>query len=92
MEKQYAIADAKNSLTSIIRDIETGDSIKLTRHGKAVAVLMGIKEYELLKRQKGSFWQLLMEFRSGIEKEAIDISESDFTGLRDASSGKEVDL
>jgi antitoxin Phd len=92
MEKQYAIAEAKNNLTSIIRDIETGIPIKLTRHGKAVAVLLGIKEYELLKRQKGNFLQLLMEFRSGIEKEVIDISDSDFTGLRDVSSGKEVDF
>ncbi|MDX9785206.1 MAG: type II toxin-antitoxin system Phd/YefM family antitoxin [Desulfobacterales bacterium] len=92
MEKQYSVADAKNSLTSIIHDVETGVPVKLTRHGKPVAILLSIREYDFLKKNKGSFWQLLMEFRNSMEKEGIDISDSDFAGLRDVTSGREVNI
>ena len=40
MERQIPIAKAKNRLTAIIHDVENGPAVKLTRHGKPVAVLL----------------------------------------------------
>ena len=91
MENQYSIAEAKNKLPSIIHSVEKGPSVKLTRHGKPVAVLLSIQEYERLNLKKQEFWRALKTFRKLIEKEDIVISNADFKRLRDSSPGREVD-
>ena len=91
MEKQFSIAEAKNNLTSMIHDVEAGTPLKLTRHGKPVAVLLSIQEYELLKAEKGNFWSKLIEFRKEIEKENVEITDADFTDLRDSFPGRKAD-
>ena len=53
-------------------------------------MLLSIQEYELLSRKKEKFWSALTSFRKIIEKEGIEISDSDFEGLRDVSTGREV--
>ena len=60
MEDQYTIAEAKNRLPSIIHSVEKGPSVKLTRRGRPVAVLLSIAEHERLHEQKGNFWASLM--------------------------------
>jgi antitoxin Phd len=92
MEEQFTIADAKNKLPSIIHAVETGQAVKLTRHGKPVAVLLSIKEYQRLNRKKEGYWRALHSFRKHMEEEDVFITEEDFDGARDNSSGREVDL
>jgi prevent-host-death family protein len=92
MAKQFSIAEAKGKLPSIIHSVEDGPSVQLTRHGKPVAVLLSIREYELLMLKKKGFWSALMEFRNAIEKEDIKITDDDFKGLRDTSFGREREL
>ncbi len=91
MEKQYSIAEAKNKLPSIIHAVEKGPSVRLTRRGRPVAVLLSIQEYEHLSRKKEGFWRALKAFRRQAEKEGVEISSADFMGLRDQSAGREVD-
>ena len=91
MENQYSIAEAKNKLPSIIHSVERGPSVKLTRRGRPVAVLLSIQEYERLSQKKKDFWLALKSFRKIAEKEGIEISNADFKGLRDYSPGREVD-
>lgn len=57
-----------------------------------VAVLLSIQEYERLSRKYTGFWSALSEFLRKIEDEGIEISDSDFKGLRDLSPGREVEL
>ena len=90
MQKQFSIAEAKNRLPAIIHDVEKGPCVELTRHGKPVAVLLSIQEYEELSRKYTGFWNAVSEFRRKAEDEAIEISDTDFKGLRDLSSGREV--
>ena len=93
MEKQhYSIAEAKTKLPSIVHMVEKGPSVKLTRHGKPVAVLLSIQEYERLGQKQGNFWNSLATFRKTMVKEGIEITDSDFKGLRDLSEGREVEL
>jgi antitoxin Phd len=92
MEDQYTIAEAKNRLPSIIHSVENGPSVKLTRRGRPVAVLLSIAEYERLHRQKGNFWASLLKFRKNIENLDFEISDMDFTGLRDKTPGREFSL
>ena len=92
MERQFTIAEAKSRLPAIIHSVEDGPYVQLTRHGKPVAVLLSIREYELLVLKKKGFWSALMKFRSAMEKEGIQIADADFEGLRDTSFGREREL
>jgi antitoxin Phd len=92
MENQCSIAEAKNKLPSIIHAVEKGFPVKLTRYGRAVAVLLSIKEYERLSLRSEGFWRALESFRGLMEKEDVPIDGGDFEGLRDGSHGREVEL
>ena len=93
MEEQYTIVDAKNKLTSIIHSVETGQAVKLTRHGKPVAVLLSIKDYQRLNRKREGYFSALNSWRKNMGKEGgVVFSGEEFEGVRDNSSGREVDL
>ena len=92
MEKQYSIAEAKSKLPAIIHSVEEGPLVKLTRHGKPVAVLLSIREYEQLVHKKKGFWNALTEFRKALKKADIEITDADFELLRDTSIGRESEL
>ena len=92
MQKQFSISEAKNRLPTIVHYVEKGPSVELTRRGKPVAVLLSIQEYVQLSRKYSGFWRALSEFRRKVEDEGIEISDRDFKGLRDQSSGREVEL
>ena len=89
METQYTISEAKNRLPSIVHSVERGPSVKLTRRGRPVAVLLSIKEYENLLHKNIGFWNALTDFRKQVAE--LGISDKDFVGLRDRSSGRTVD-
>lgn len=91
MEKQFSIAEAKNKLPAIVHSVEEETFVKLTRHGKPVAVLISIREFERLTRRKEGFWNALTEFRQDLMKENIKITDTDFEGLRDRSLGREYE-
>lgn len=92
MEKKITIAKAKSRLLAIVHSVEDGPSVKLTRHGKPVAVLLSIREYEQLAKNKMGFWIALTKFRSVLEKEDIKITDADFRNLRDTSPGREREM
>ena len=92
MQKQFSISEAKNRLPAIIHYVEKGPYVELTRRGKPVAVLLSIQEYERLSRKYTGFWNTLLQFRRKVEDEGIEISDSDFKGLRDLSVGRKVEL
>ena len=92
MQKQFSISEAKNKLPTIIHYVEKGPYVELTRRGRPVAVLLSIQEYERLSRKYTGLWGAISEFRRNLEDEGIEISDKDFEGLRDLSSGREVEL
>lgn len=92
MRDQYSIAEARNKLPSIVHAVEKGASVKLTRHGRPVAVLMSLKHYEKLNREKGSYWEAVKHFRHIVGKEGVQITDADFEGIRDKSYGRKVEL
>ena len=92
MDKQFSIDDAKSKLRALIYSVEDGQSVKLTRHGKPVAVLSSIHDYELLSKNRMDFWKALSDFRSRLALEDISITDADFEGIRDASTGREREI
>jgi len=92
MKRQFSIAEAKNKLPSIIHQVEKGPSVKLTRRGEPVAVLLSVHEYERLDQKTRGFWNALMTFRQVLQDEAVEITDLDFERLRDSSAGREVEF
>jgi prevent-host-death family protein len=88
MQIEISVSEVKKNFSSVIRDVEAGSPVRLTRRGKAVAVLIPFHDYE---NKKTGFWEELMMLRQTIENEGIDISDSDFAGLRDPSPGREAE-
>ena len=92
MERQFTIAEAKSRLPAIIHSVEDGPSVKLTRHGKPVAVLLSIREYEQLAKTNTGFWSAFTKFRNNLGKEDMKITDADFEDLRDISTGREKEI
>jgi prevent-host-death family protein len=90
MESQYTISQAKNKLPAIVHSVEKGPSVKLTRRGRPVAVLLSITEYEKLSTKRKNFWEALTALRK--QAGNVDISDGDFEDLRDHSLGRAGNL
>jgi prevent-host-death family protein len=88
--KEYSIAEARDQFTAIVRDLETRPSIRLTRRGKPVAVLLSIEEYERLAAGRTRFWENYQAFLAANDLDQLDIEPATFEGLRDLSPGREV--
>jgi prevent-host-death family protein len=88
--KSFSIADARNRLTRVVHEVETGQPVELTRRGKPVAVIVSAREFERLARRRGCFSSALRRFRTEnhLQKEGIDPRL--FVKIRDASPGREV--
>jgi antitoxin Phd len=88
MDKTVSVAEAKNNLPSIIHEVEQGATVKITRHGKSVAVVVRQQNYEQMKEKGQNFWESLGKFRKLLLAEGIVFKESDFIDLRDDTAGR----
>jgi prevent-host-death family protein len=50
MTKSFSIAEAKTHLSDYVRQVEQGNSILITRHGKPVAALVSAEALEHVER------------------------------------------
>jgi prevent-host-death family protein len=91
LEDQYTISEAKNRLPALVHSLDKGPIVKLTRHGRPVAVLISIQEYERLVQKKEGFWDVLTEFRLKANVQQSEISDKDFETLRDDSCGRDFE-
>ncbi len=90
MLRQYSIVEARDHFTSLVRKVEQGTAVELTRHGKPVAVLISMAEYQKLNGERSSFWDALTRFRNSVDLQQLDIQPEIFENLRDSSPGREV--
>ena len=54
MSKNRSVSDVKAKLSEYIRDAQRGDPVVITRHGKAIAALVGSEELETLQRLRAA--------------------------------------
>ena len=94
MSEQHSIADASSHLDELVRKAEEGEEVELTRDGKAVAVLIGRREYERVNGQpRRTFADALEEFRRSADFTEVDINPDEIWGdVRDPDPGRDVDL
>jgi antitoxin Phd len=89
--QSYSITDARSQLPKIIHTVEEGDVTQLTRRGKPVAVLLSVKEYEiLLKQKKGSLLQAIATYRSLKKSTDEELTSKDVDSWRDKETGRKL--
>jgi prevent-host-death family protein len=88
--KQFSIAQARARLAEIVRAVERGLRVELTRRGKPVVVLLSPEEYGRISNGSTTFEKAYEEFRNRFDLEALNLSPDLFEGLRDRSPGREV--
>jgi prevent-host-death family protein len=94
--RDTSIKEAKSSLTSLLREVEKGRTVRLTRRGKAVAVLLSERQYERLSTA-GKPGRDFLRFLSGWRREVIAkglpfLSDAELAALRDRSPGRSTTI
>ena len=75
---EATISHLKNHLAEIVRDVENGQDIQITRHGKPVAVMVSLERYSrAFSSGKGIFnayqrWRTLHPEASGFTNEEVE--------------------
>ena len=87
MTRQYSISEARNNLPNIVKDVEHGPSIELTRRGRPVAVLVSIDHFQRLNSKRHDLWTGIQDFRVGHNLSNLGIDEV-YADIRDRSPGR----
>jgi len=90
MSKRVSIADARDSLPALVRSVEHGQPVELTRRGKLVAVLVSSHDYEKLTNGSRDLWTAIQKFRSEHDLTELLVDEV-FANVRDRAPGREVE-
>jgi prevent-host-death family protein len=90
---EISIAEAKTQLTRLIRQVERGESVHITRRGKPVAVLLSENEYARLRRGQSQrdFWDLITEMRADPAFEPVDWTDEEVDSWRDRQPAREFE-
>jgi len=92
MESRVSISKAKDNLPAIIHAVEEGSTVQLTRHGKAVAVLLSLERYRHLSVGQRDYWQALMAFRQNCAPADLVEDSAVFMEVRDRSRGRNFEI
>lgn len=85
------LAQARAELPSLLKAVERGAEIEITRRGTPVAVVLSVAERDRLARGRRNFGEAFDAFvKSG--GLAAPIPSDDFANLRDRSPGRKVRL
>ena len=77
--KRYSIAEAKNQLPAVIHEVEQGEPIEITRHGRAVAIVLSISDYLQLSNARPDLWEA---YQSWCERRS-ELTDADVDGMAD---------
>ena len=93
MTDKHSIAEARRNLPKLVRAVEHGMAVELTRRGKPVAVLVGCKRFERLASSRRSFLTAYQVFRneSDLTELALDPDKL-FARQREKTPGRDVRL
>lgn len=81
---EVSIAEARNRLTRLVQRAEAGETVRITRRGRPVAVLLSEREYGRLRAPKVDLAGFLAAWRSDMEAGGIPFpDEETFARVRD---------
>ena len=81
------IAQAKNHLPKLIHLAEAGDDIRISRHGKLVAVMISAERYQQHFNTGTGVFQAIMQWR---EKQlSLELTDAEVDSWRDRTDARE---
>jgi prevent-host-death family protein len=92
MAKRYSIAEARSNLPTIVDQAEAGQEIELTRRGKAVAVVVSLREFARLRGERVLFGDAYRRFLTTHALSDVGLDEAALTVTRDTGAGRKVPL
>ena len=92
LTKRYSIAEARSNLPTVVREVESGLEIELTRRGKPVAVVVSRREYERLRGSRAQFSEVYKNFLTKFPLDEFGLDDDLFESVRNRSAGRRVEL
>ncbi|WP_394751857.1 type II toxin-antitoxin system Phd/YefM family antitoxin [Crenothrix sp.] len=87
--KTTSIAYAKNNLSSLIQQVEASEPIHLTRHGKAVAVVISETDYQNLTPKSHNLFKAITDWRDHLPNSNEEIiGDAEIQQWRETSQGR----
>lgn len=88
-----SITEAKSRLAELVQQAERGQAVRITRRGRAVAVLVSVAEHTRLTTDRVGVLAYSQAWRSQTAAAGLKLSnEEDWDGLRDQSERSAPDL
>ncbi|MDD4963990.1 MAG: type II toxin-antitoxin system Phd/YefM family antitoxin [Gallionella sp.] len=81
------IAQAKNHLPKLIHAAEAGEDIRISRHGKLVAVLISAERYQQRFATNVGVFQAMQQWRENFGD--VELSDAEVDSWRDSSPARE---
>lgn len=92
MPSSRSIAQAREQFPRLIREVERGRAVEITRRGRPVAVLVSMDQHRRLAAGRESFEDLYGAWLRRVDRRAAGVRPSHFAKLRDRSPGRDVVL
>lgn len=88
-----SITEAKSRFAELVQQAERGQAVRITRRGRAVAVLVSVAEHARLNTGHIGLLAYSEAWRKQAEAAGVPMAdETDWTGLRDQSERPAPDL
>ena len=94
MSRRYSVAEARSGLAALLNEVESDPQpIEITRHGKPVAVVLSLAEYQRLKSAEPPGFAAAYDLFCRETPVEYRTADSDpFEGVRDRSDGRDVEV
>lgn len=92
MSRQYSIVEARNSLPRIVDQAEAGAEVQLTRRGKPVAVVVGLRLLDDLRGGRTDFRRAYRAFLHRYSLDDVGLESDFFASAREKGTGRKVSL
>jgi len=93
MNERHSIEEARRNLPRLIREAEHGKTVRLTRRGEPVAVLVGYRTFERIVTGRRSFVEAYDEFTKAVDLSDLAFDPAELLeGVRDPGTGRDIRL
>lgn len=86
------ITEAKNTFTALVHQVEGGEVVHLTRHGRPVAVILSEAEYQELREHatpRGDLLDFVRRWRGALPGDWQGFTDGEIDTARDRAPGKD---
>ncbi len=90
--RRYSIARARAQLPGIVRAVEHGASVEITRRGEPVAVVMSLETHDRLVARRKTFAEAYDQLVDRLGERPSAVRAKYFDQLRDSDTGRKVEL